>query len=338
MLPLWTLRLCFLIHSLAFRPWTHVPSQVIQAWGRHRRPAWLSGPQTTVPEALVDLDWSLDPLRTSGHRSSARPRLAFLNAELHHLKILSWPRRSTQDRSACWHVSFPVHHVCLHMCSQHWEEEVLKPQLSIFLRVCVAAGGGGSGYCRAACQLCCPRFTLLDSLWRQRLWLGSRVSVRGLRLQGIGGLHQPLESSWQSLRHGLLPEHRSQTNVWVSALTQPKRAFEKNQRQIFRKSGNDAFVNYLFSSWKWFEVSCWIARISCSVSCSFLRSWACLGQPAASGREVAGSGRDCCLGCLVVARAEKALGTCYFILPQVHQQYSSNEMDSQKGLIWYVYS
>ena len=58
-----------------------------------------------------------------------------------------------------------------------------------------------------------------------------------------------------------------------------------------------------------------------------------MGQPAASDREVAGSGCDCCLGCLAVARAEKALGTCYFILPQIHQEYNSNEMDSQKGLI-----
>ena len=44
------------------------------------------------------------------------------------------------------------------------------------------------------------------------------------------------------------------------------------------------------------------------MSCPFLRSWACLGQPAASDRVAAGSGCDCCLGCLIVARAEKALG------------------------------
>ena len=153
---------------------------------------------------------------------------------------------------------------CVHSIEKR---DVLKPQLSIFLRVCIPAGGGGSGYCRAACQLFCPRFTLPDSLRRQRLWSGSRVSALGLRLQGIGGLHQPLESSWQSRRPGLLPEHHSQTNVWVSAPTQRKRAFEKNQRQIFRKSGNDAFVNYFFSCWKWFEVSSWIARISCSMFC-----------------------------------------------------------------------
>lgn len=142
---------------------------------------------------------------------------------LHDLKVKSWRRRRTCDGCVCWHVYLWT--MCGWTCvdnvgtrqipkQQHWS-------------ACLPCWGeGGSGYCWASSQLCCPGFTLPDSLWRQRLWSGSRVSVLGLSLWGIGGLNELLESSWHSSEpwaaaRSLPPRRMCE---WVSARTQPRRA------------------------------------------------------------------------------------------------------------------
>lgn len=155
------------------------------------------------------------------------------------------------------------------------EMEILEQQLLLFARVCITVGGGGSGYCGAGSQLCCPWFPLPDSLWRQNLRSGSRISVLRLRLWGIGGLHERWSHPGRLWRMGCCQIAAPQTNVWVRALTQPKELF-KNQRQIFRNWGKNAFVG-LFFFFKRLELpdncsSNEPAWVSCSVSCSFLKS------------------------------------------------------------------